>query len=65
MILNLNLHFPVCWGNPQLAVVGELGSDGAKESCFLLERFLCLSFAIWLSLVLDVLVVSDWTLFLQ
>jgi hypothetical protein len=44
-------------------VVGVLGSDDVKWSGFLLVRFLHLPFAIWLSLVLDVLAVSGWSLF--
>jgi hypothetical protein len=51
-------------GNLRLAVVGELGSDGVKQSWFLLVRFLHLPFTMWLSLVLDVLAVSGWSLFL-
>jgi hypothetical protein len=47
-------------GNLGLAVVGELGSDVDKQSWFLLVRFLYLPFAIWLSLVLDVLAVSGF-----
>ena len=39
-------------GYPGLAVVGELGSDVAMWPWFLLVVFLCLPFAIWLSLVL-------------
>jgi hypothetical protein len=46
-------------------VVGELGFDDAKESSFLLLMFLCLPFAIWLSLVLAGLAVSDSDLSLQ
>jgi hypothetical protein len=43
-------------------VVGELGSDDAKYSWFLLAIFMCLLFAIWLSLVLNVLAASLWSL---
>lgn len=39
-------------GNPGLAVVGELGSKGAKWSWFIMVILFCLPFAIWLSLVL-------------
>jgi hypothetical protein len=53
-------------GHPGFAVVGELGSDGAKQPWFLFLMFLFLSlpFAIWLSLVLAGLTVSDCGLFL-
>jgi hypothetical protein len=51
-------------GNLGLAVVGELGSDGAKLSWFVLVRSFHLPFDICLSLVLDVLVVSSRSLFL-
>ena len=40
-------------------MVEELGSDTAKHSWFLLLMFLCLPFAIWLSLVLAGFAVSD------
>jgi len=40
-------------------VVGELGSEDAKWPWFLLLRFLHLPLAIWLSLVLAGLAVSD------
>jgi hypothetical protein len=49
-------------GNRWLAVVGELGSDGAKWHWFLLLIFLSLPLAIWLSLVLTGFAVSDWSL---
>ena len=39
-------------------MVGELGSDIAKSNWFLLLMFLCLPFAIWLSLVLAGLPIS-------
>lgn len=39
-------------GYPWLAVVGELGSYGAKLHQHLLIMFLHLPFAIWLSLIL-------------
>jgi hypothetical protein len=45
-------------------VVGEMASDGAISSWFLLVRFLHLPFATWLSLMLDVLALSHWSLFL-
>ena len=51
-------------GNRWLAVVGELGSDGAKWHWFLLLMFLCFLFSIWLSQVLAALPVSDLILFL-
>ena len=44
-------------------MVGELGSDDAKQAWFLLLIFLCLPFTIWLSLVLAVLAFSDCGLF--
>ena len=43
----------------ELFVVGELGSDVAMWPWFLLVMFLCLPFAIWLSLVLAGVAVSD------
>ena len=46
-------------GYPGLAVVGELGSDGATLPWFLLVMLLPLPFAIWVSLVLPGLAVSD------
>jgi hypothetical protein len=49
-------------GNPELAVMGELGSNGAKWHWYLLLMFLSLPLAIWLSLLLTALVVSDWRL---
>ena len=49
---------------PGLAVVGVLGSDDVEWSWFVLVRFLHLPFAICLSLVLDVLAISGWSLFL-
>jgi hypothetical protein len=42
-------------GYPGFAVLGELGSDVAKLPWFLLARFLCLPFTIWLSVVLVLL----------
>jgi hypothetical protein len=47
-------------GSPGLAVVEELGSNGAEFQWFLL--LMHLSLAIWLSLVLASLDVSDWSL---
>jgi hypothetical protein len=47
---------------PTLAVVGELGSDDPKQPWFLLLMFLPLPLAIWLSLVLAALAVSDYGL---
>ena len=44
--------------------MGELGWDGAMLPWFLLVTFLCLPFAIWLSLVLVGPAVSGWCLFL-
>jgi hypothetical protein len=49
-------YFPDVLGYPGFAVVGELGSGGAK-----LHWFLLLMFTIWLSLVLTGLSVSDWS----
>ena len=46
-------------GYPGLAVVGELGSDGAMLPWFLLVMFLHLPFAIWLSVVLAGVDFSD------
>jgi hypothetical protein len=43
-------------------VVGELGSHDAKYSWFLLLMFLCLPFAICLSVMLAGLAVSDFGL---
>jgi hypothetical protein len=64
MILNPIIAFSGVLGYPGLAMVGVLGSDDAEWSWFLLVRILHLPFAIWLSLVLDVLAVSGWSLFL-
>ena len=47
-------------GYPGLAVVGELSFDVTKWHWFLLLMFLHLPLAIWLSLVLIVLAVSDY-----
>ena len=47
---------------PQLALVGKLGSDDARYSCFLLVKLLCLPFSFWFSLVLVGLAVSNWSL---
>ena len=54
--------FSGVFGNPLLAVVGELGSDVAKMSWFLLLRFLHFPLAILLSVIIGDLVVSDWSL---
>jgi hypothetical protein len=51
-------------GYPGLAVVGVLVSDDADWSWFLLVGFLRLPFAIWKSLLLIIIAVSDWSLFL-
>jgi hypothetical protein len=62
VILNQRLAFLVCWGNQGSLWVGELSSDDAKSSWFLLFMFLCLPLAIWLSLALVGLAVSDFSL---
>ena len=65
MILNWSLaffFFLVFLGYLGLSVLGELGSDDAKLSWFLLFHLL-LPLAIWLSLVLSGLAVSDCGLF--
>jgi len=54
-----HLAFQVCWDIQYFALVGELGSDDAKQSWFLLLSFLCLPLAIWLSLVLAALALCD------
>jgi|AATE01.1.fsa_nt_gi hypothetical protein len=51
-------------GYSGLTVVGELGSDYAKQPLFLLLIFLPLPLAIWLSLVLAGFAVSDCGFFL-
>jgi hypothetical protein len=51
-------------GYSVVALVGELGSDDLKYPWFLLLMFLPLLIAIWLSLVLAGLSVSDCGLFL-
>ena len=48
-------------GYPWLAVMGELASNGAKLHWALSLRILYLPLAIWLSLVLTGLGVSDWS----
>ena len=48
-------------GCPGLAVVRQLGSNGAKLHCLLLIMFLCLGFTVWLFLVLTGLGVPDWS----
>jgi hypothetical protein len=47
---------------PGLAMVEELGSDGAKYPLFLLLMLLCLHPTICLSLALPALTISDWSL---
>ena len=44
--------------------VGVLGSDDGEWCWFLLVRFVCLPFAMCLSLVLVVRVISGWILFI-
>ena len=51
--------FSSMFGQPGLAVVGELDSDDIMQPWFLLVIFLCLPFTIWLSLVLVGPAVSD------
>ena len=51
-------------GYLELAELGKLDIDVAKQPCFLVLRFLCLSLTIWLSLLLVGLPVSDLSLFL-
>jgi hypothetical protein len=46
---------------PGLAVVEELGSDGAELHWILSLMTLCLPLAIWLSLALTGLGFSDWS----
>jgi hypothetical protein len=58
----LESHFSCVLVYPGLGVVGELRSDDAEYPWFLLLMFLCLSLAIWLSLVLAGLDVSDFSL---
>ena len=58
-------YFSCVLGYPRLAVVGELHSDDAKYPWFLLFMFLPLLLAIWLSMVLAGLVVSDCNLSLM
>ena len=50
---------------PGLAVVVELCLDGAIFPWFLLVMFLCLPFAIWMSLMLADVAVSDCGLSVQ
>ena len=61
-IMRCDFKFSSCFsgvlGYPGLAVVGELGSDGAILPWFLLVIFLHLLFAFWLSLVLADVAVS-------
>ena len=63
MILNQSCFSGVL-GYPGFAVVRELGSDDAMYPWFLLVRFVCLPFAIRLSLVLIGHAVSGWSFFL-
>jgi hypothetical protein len=49
-------------GYPQLSMVRELGSNGAKIYWLLLIMFLCLPLAVWLSLVLAGLGISVWSI---
>ena len=66
MIFKSESGFSGVLGYPGLSVVGELGSDDATYPLFLLIMFLSLPLAIWLSLVLTALAVSDHDLsFLQ
>ena len=62
-IIKCDFKFISCFsgvlGYPGLAVVGQLGSNGAMLPWFLLAMLLCLPFAIWLSLVLAGVAVSD------
>ena len=51
-------------GYPGLSVLGVLGSDDSEWSWFLLVMILGLTFAIWKSLALVVIAVTDWSLFL-
>ena len=60
MILYSDHAFLGCWGNLQIAVVGELGSDDATFPCYLLVTIFHLPFANWLSLVLAGVAVSDF-----
>ena len=60
MIFKSRSCFSGVFGYPGLAVVGELGSDGAMLPWFLLVMFLCLPFARCLSLVVSGLAVSLW-----
>ena len=59
MIFKFRSCFSGVLGYPGLAVVEELGSDGAMLPWFLLVMFLHLPFSIHLSLVLVGLAVSD------
>ena len=58
--MRYNFKFESCF----LGVVGILDFNDAQWSWVLLVRFFCLPFAIWYSLVLDVLAVSGRSLFL-
>lgn len=56
------LCFSGVLGYLMLAMVGELGFDGAKVYWLLLLMVLCLPLTIWLFLVLTDLGVSVWSL---
>jgi len=47
------------FGYPAFALVGDLGSDDAKQSWFLWLQFILFLLVIWLCLVLAVLAVSN------
>ena len=61
-ILGQNPSFQMFLRHPYLAVVRELGSDGARVYSFLLLMVSCLPLAIWLSLMLIGFGVSVWSL---
>jgi hypothetical protein len=63
MIFKSTFAFLVCWGIQDL-LWWEKWVLVVPSSLFLLVRFLCLPFAVWLTLVLHVLAVSGWSLFL-
>ena len=54
--------FSIVLGYPGLIVIVVLGSDSAMVPWFLLVMILCLPFAIWFSLVLVDLAVSEYVL---
>ena len=62
MIIDFKTNHSGVMQNPGFVVVRELSSSDAKYPCFLLRMFLSLPLAIWLSLLLPALVVSDWSL---